>query len=118
MVNVSASSFSQMALRHFLEELGWNTVLGTFVLLRFQQLDLNAVEHIQKTQEMTKKYLTRKSTLAFLYCHYILNPDPSGLIPVYSSPVQGKKPWLWLPFHFVLLSLWCYQQVTSVSIQV
>lgn len=83
MVNVSASSFSQMALRHFLEELGWNIVLGTFVLLRLQQLDLNAVEHIQKTQGMRNKYLPRKSTFAFLYCHYILNLNPSGLIPVY-----------------------------------
>lgn len=90
MVNVSASSFSQMALRHFLEELGWNIVLGTFVLLRFQQLDLNAVERIQKTQEMRKKYLPIKSTFTLLYCHYILNPSPSGLILVCTSPVQEK----------------------------
>lgn len=48
MVNVSASSFSQMALRHFLQDFSWNIVLGTFVLLRLQQPDLNAVEHIQK----------------------------------------------------------------------
>lgn len=93
MVNVSASSFSRMALRHFLQKLGWNIVLGTFVLLRLQQLDLNAVEHIKKTQEMRNKYLPGKSTFAFLYCHYILNPNSSGLIPVYSSPIQ-KKTWL------------------------
>lgn len=93
MVNVSASSFSQMTLRLFLEEPGWNVVLGTFVLLRFQQLDLNAVEHIQKIQEMRKKYLPRKSTFAFLYCHYILNPNPSGLVLVCSSPVP-EKTWL------------------------
>lgn len=91
MVNVSASSFSQMALRHFLQELGWNIVLGTFVLLRLQQLDLNAVEHIQKTQEMRNKYLPGKSTFTFPYCHYILNANPSGLIPVYISPVQKKN---------------------------
>lgn len=80
-----------MALRHFLEELGWSMVLGTSVLLRLQQLDLNAIEHIQKTQEMRNKYVPRKSTSVFLCCHYILNPSPSGLIPVYSSPVKDEN---------------------------
>lgn len=87
MVNVSASSFSQMALRHFLEEFSRNIVLGTFLLLRLQQLDLNAVEHIQKTQEMRNKNLPGKNTFASLYCHYLLKTNPSGLIPAYSTPV-------------------------------
>lgn len=87
MVNVSASAFSQMALRHFLQEFSWNIVLGTFVLLRLQQLDLNAVEHIQKTQEMRNKYLPGKNTFASLHCHYLLKTNPSGLTPVYSTAV-------------------------------
>lgn len=47
---------------------------------------------------MRNKYLPRKSTFAFLYCHYVLNPNPSALIPVYSSPVQEKKLGFDCPF--------------------
>jgi len=57
------------------------------MLLRLQQLDLSAVEHIQKTEKMRNKYLPGKNTFASLYCHYLLKTNPSGLIPVYSTPM-------------------------------
>lgn len=81
------------------------------MLFRLQQLDLTAVEHTEKPQEMRNKYLPGKNTSASVY----LNPNPSGLAPGYSAPGE-EKTWLCLTLHFVLLSLRWYQQVAFIAV--